>query len=233
MHTINFQTNSGNNSDFHLDAISVDCPTSDIINLENITDSTTSSTIDEKAVNKTEQCNGNNESQLYCEGIERNSNTVFDYQKAFDEDILFVCAEEVINSCVQNRENEGATNEERPIQIQSVLAEEVTTDAKEISKNEEPTKGRIYVVSNLMKTTTDTGKQVDKIIAEIPNENQMVEVIESNDEEDEECVKNSNFELAQVIILDTTKKPVKRKKTIGRPKGGRNNRYSCEYTFLS
>lgn len=234
MHTVNFQTNNGNNSDFHLDSISVDCPTSNTINLENITDSTSSS-IDEKAVNKTEQFNGNNESQLYynnCEAVDRNFNGIYDYEKAFDEEILFVCAEEVINSCEQIRDNGGATSEEGLIQtLSNSVEEETTQDAKESSKNEEPAKGRIYVVSNLMKTTTDTNETSRQLseTADESTENQMVEVIESNDEEDVECVDSENPKLVQVLLVDTAKKTTKRKKAIGRPKGGRNNRYSCKY----
>lgn len=234
MHNVNFQSNNGNNSDFHLDSISVDCPTNNTINLESITDSTSSS-MDEKAVNKTEQFNGNNESQLYynnCEASDRNFNGIYDYEKAFDEEILFVCAEEVINSCEQIRDNGCATSEQGHIQTQydCVIAEEVTQDAKETSKNEEPAKGRIYVVSNLMKTTIDTNETTRQSneTTNANTENQMVEVIESNDEEDVECVNNDNPKLVQVLLLDPGKKTTKRKKAIGRPKGGRNNRYTCK-----
>lgn len=234
-HNVNFQTN---NSDFHLDSISVDCATNNVINLENITDSTTSSINDEKTVNKTEQFNGNNEIQLYynnCEGTERSVGGVYDYEKAFDEEILFVCAEEVINSCEQIRDNGSTTNDERLVtQSNFVVSEEANEDAKETSKNEEPTKGRIYVVSNLMKTTSDSNdsnKQSSEVMPETNDENQMVEVIESNDEEDVECVNTDNTKLVQVFLLDNTKKTTKRKKAIGRPKGGRNNRYSCELAF--
>lgn len=234
MHTVNFQTNNGSNSDFQLDAISVDCPTNNAGNLENITDSTTSS-IDEKAVNKTEQFSGNNDTQLYynnCDGSDNNTVSVYDYQKAFDEEILFVCAEEVINSCEQTRDNGCPTNDERLItQSNSVNSEVVTEAAKESSKNEEPAKGRIYVVSNLMKTTSDSSdsnKQLDEAMPEMNNANQMVEVIESNDEEDVQCVNNDNTKVVQVFLLDNAKKTTKRKKAIGRPKGGRNNRYTCK-----
>lgn len=239
MHNVNFQTNS---SDFHLDSISVDCPTNNIVNLENIADSTTSS-IDEKAVNKTEQFNGNNEIQLYnndCDGSERNvGGGTYDYEKAFDEEILFVCAEEVINSCEQIRDTGSTTNDERLMtQSNLVVSEEAAGETKETSKNEEPAKGRIYVVSNLMKTTSDcndNNKQMSEVTPETNGENQMVELIESNDEEDVECVNTDNTKLVQVFLLDNTKKTTKRKKAIGRPKGGRNNRYSCKwavYTFL-
>lgn len=235
MHTSNsFQANNGNNSDFHLDTISVDCPTNNEINLENITDSTTSS-IDEKAVNKTEQFNGNSETQLYydnCEASDRNTCSVYDYEKAFDEEILFVCAEEVINSCEQIRDTNCTTNDERLITQSNCVASEEATDAKEASKNEEPAKGRIYVVSNLMKTTSDSddsNKQLSETMSETNNQNQSVEVIESNDEEEDvQCVNNDNTKLVQVFLLDNAKKPTKRKKAIGRPKGGRNNRYTCK-----
>lgn len=204
--------------------------------MENITDSTTSS-IDEKAVNKTEQFNGNNDAQLYynnCDGTERNVCGIYDYEKAFDEEILFVCAEEVINSCEQSRIDNGiATNDERlATQSNCIIMEETTEDAKETSKNEEPAKGRIYVVSNLMKTTSDdSNKQSSEVIPDTNNETQMVEVIESNDEEDVQCTDNTK--LVQVFLLDNTKKTTKRKKAIGRPKGGRNNRYSCTSIELS
>lgn len=234
-HNVNFQSN---NSDFHLDSVSVDCPTNNVINLENITDSTTSS-IDEKAVNKTEQFNGNNDVQLYhnnCELTERNVSGFYDYERAFDEEILFVCAEEVINSCEQIRDNGSTTNDERLItQSNFVVAEEANEDAKETSKNEEPAKGRIYVVSNLMKTTSDINestKQSSEVMLETNDENQMVEVIESNDEEDVECVNTDNTKLVQVFLLDNTKKTTKRKKAIGRPKGGRNKRYTCKLVII-
>lgn len=241
MHPINFQAVN----DFHLDTNSGDFnPTSDLISLENITDSTTSS-IDEKAVNKTEQFNGSTESQPHfnnCDGStgstrNLNGTLVCDFERAFDEEILFVCAEEVINSCEQFGESGRLDDEAVPAQTQcsvSDVTEGNTEDAKEISRNEEPAhaKGRIYVVSNLMKAATDvdgTMKKSSEIIAENRDENQMVEVFESNDEEEVECVENGSAQ----VVLDTTKKLTKRKKAIGRPKGGRNNRYSREYSCLS
>lgn len=236
MHSTNFQPINGNNSsDFHLDAISVDCPTNNVINLENITDSTTSS-IDEKAVNKTEQFIGSSEAQQYYNSYEETDRNVgggiCDYEKAFDEEILFVCAEEVINSCEQIRDNGSTTNDERLIaQNDCVVSQETAEDAKETSKNEEPAKGRIYVVSNLMKTTSDcteSSQQLSEVIPEANNENR-VEVIESNDEEEDvQCVNTDKTKLLQVFLLDNTQKTTKRKKAIGRPKGGRNNRYSCK-----
>lgn len=238
----NFQTNNGNNnSDFHLDTISVDCVANNIINMENVTESTTSS-IDEKAVNKTEQFNGNNDAQLYYnsgggDATDRSLGGIYDYEKAFDEEILFVCAEEVINSCEQNRDADGTTNDERVLMQSNAIAPEERSDTqKELAfRNEEPAKGRIYVVSNLMKTTNDIeehdgDRQPGEVVAPEPNSEDQVEVIESNDEEDVQCVNNADStKVVQVFLLDNAKKTSKRKKAIGRPKGGRNNRYTRKF----
>lgn len=234
---MNYQQNDGNNSDFQMDLMSVDCSTNSAVNIENIIESTSSS-ID----NKQEQFTGNIDSQIFfnnSDGAERNVSEDFDYAKAFDEEILFVCAEEELNSainpCEQIHDNGSTTTEERLITINNfTIPEEPTVETKETSKNEEPTKGRIYVVSNLMKTTSDSienNKQLSEVLPETNNE--MVEVIESNDEEDILGLNNAdNTRVVQIFLVDDTKKPAKRKKAIGRPKGGRNNRYSCKFMLL-
>ncbi|KAJ6643612.1 hypothetical protein Bhyg_08575, partial [Pseudolycoriella hygida] len=247
MHTVNFPSNNGNNFDFHQSNVPIECPINDVINLENIIDSTTSSmdekavnnavnleniidsttsSMDEKAVNKMEQLNGNSESQSHYNNSDGNVCGGFDFEKAFDQEILFDCAEEVI-SCQEICDRLTPNNDN------VAVAPDVTAEAKETSKIEEPAKARIYVVSNLMKTTEDVNansKQLNEVIPQTePNsESQMVEVIESNDEEDVERAKTVTKtppQVVHVLILDDTKKG-KRKKGIGRPKGGRNTRYS-------
>lgn len=190
---------------------------------ENITESTTSS-VDEMA-NKTEhRCVSNytppeSAGQMYYStsggymevGQQHcNESEVLEspiaipstgYEREFDEEIMF--AEELINSSPTTVEHETLqTNEtsvidciRSPPKLEAMRHEDCHTEVIT-----EPTKGRIYVVGNLMKTPS----------ADKTDTNSTVILDESNDMDD-----------PVIVIVDTENPPAKQRKSVIRQKGRR------------
>lgn len=113
--------------------------------------------------------------------INLSDNTILEYARDLDENMLFVCAQEIIGTEDENQMEiaemaEMASHRVHLAEIppRSAIAEDVVTDSTEPCSVEEdvPRKGRIYVVNNLMKTNED--------VSEIQTVGTLAPIAESN-----------------------------------------------------
>lgn len=245
------------------------------ITFENITDSTTSS-LDEKtkktdnyssrqdtlcvtpksdtfySFSSTVDGGGNHEQQQMQLQSTQQQSSLNEYDRAFNEDILFVCAEEIINSTtnfndsnlpheiVEHLDDDDDDNDVVDSSVTVGAATKAEQPIELCNKHEnndikigdglqpQPTKGRIYVIGNLMKDSaveestsldeTDAQNDAAVSVTSVASSPAPVMVEESNDEEAFQRA-GTKVSVAAAAAKD---KQQKKKQKIGRPKGRRN-----------
>lgn len=226
----------------------------ELIALDNIIDSTTSS-MDEKT-NKSDQMSRTNSTPdtapLYYSNFpeqfqetsqtneKQQSQSIIDYERAFNEDILFV--DEIVNDgpiieteeqglIAQNLETVSVSSNR--LQDNLIANSEIIQieDGSDSHEKQETQKGRIYVIANLLKVP-EMPELPPLLPLQIQSEDQNVECSETATVDTSsaivQCSSNAensenseNLEMPKELSVDTRKPKKITKKHIGRPKGMR------------